>query len=79
MQYKNTICSHCQPWDKTNLLSIYSGKVIETVEFHKGSGILIDDCLFSRAYIQHRIGKLEQDLRFYFKDYSSFSLATKKT
>ncbi len=77
MQYKNTICSHCQPRDETNLLSIYSGKVIGTVEFHKGLGILIDDCLLSGAYIQYFVGKLEQDLRFYFKDYSSFSLATK--
>lgn len=36
MQYKNTICSYCQPWDETNLLSIYSDKVIETVKFHRG-------------------------------------------
>lgn len=78
MQYKNTICSHCQHRDETNLLSIYSGKVIGTVEFHKGLGKLIDNCLFSGAYIQHSVGKLEQDLRFYFKDYSSFSLATIK-
>lgn len=78
MQYKNTIGSHCQSWDETNLLSIYSGKVIQTVEFHKGLGTLIDDCLFSVAYIKHLVGKLEQDLRFYFKDYPSFSLATEK-
>lgn len=60
MQYKNTICSHCQPWDETNLLSIYSGKVIETVEFHKGLGKLIDDCLFCGAHILHLIATLEQ-------------------
>lgn len=68
MQYKNTVCSYCQPRDETNLLSIYSGKVIETVEFHRGLGILIYNCLFSRAYIQYLVGTLEQDLRFYFKD-----------
>lgn len=66
MQYKNTICSYCQPRDETNLLSIYSGKVIETGEFHKGLGILIDNCLFSRAYIRYLVEKLEQDFGFYF-------------
>lgn len=52
MQYKNTICSHCQPWDETILFSIHSGKAIETAEFHRGLGILIDDCLFLGTYIQ---------------------------
>ncbi len=47
MQNKNTICSHCQPWDETNLLSIYSSKAIETVESHKDLEILIGDLLYS--------------------------------
>lgn len=64
MQYKNTICSHCQPRDETILFSIHSGKATETVEFHRGLGILIDDCLFLGAYIQQLIGKFEQHSRF---------------
>lgn len=75
MKYKNTICSHCQPWDETNLLSMYSGKAIETVEFHKGLGILIDNCFCSPGPIFSILwGNRSRILGFILR----ISLATKK-
>lgn len=67
VQYKNTICSNCQPWDETILFSIYSSKAIETAEFYKGSGKLIDDCLFWEGLYSAPRRKIWAAFKVYFK------------
>lgn len=50
VQYKNKICSNCQPGDETILFSIFSGKAIETVEFHKGLGPIFSRCILRNTF-----------------------------
>lgn len=75
MQYKNTIYSHCQPWDKTNFLSIYSVESYWDCWISQGCRSASSPGLIFRT-LQ---GDPERDLRFYFKEHSHFFLATKKS